>query len=94
MEEVDAMTQEEMQEISRLWKEGVPAKQIAYAMGYKPRTIYRFACVNRDLCPYRTGATPEKVARMWELRNSGMTWLQVANELGVGVTTLDRWRKQ
>jgi IS30 family transposase len=47
------MTDDELDLMERLWRAGMPSKQIARLLGYSDHTIRARACRDRERFPYR-----------------------------------------
>ena len=87
------MTAAELDELERLWREGVVAKQIAHRMGYSVSGILDAARHHRDRCPARHVHTQPDVRDVWVARHLAgrCTQKQAAEALGVSLSTVKHW---
>lgn len=83
------MTQQQRQDIIRMWAQGMSGKQIAKQLGIKTASVFNFAKNHRDLCPYRKQpAVPEEYAEMMTLWRQGASVKQMADRFGVTKATM------
>ena len=59
------MTEQELRELGRMWRDGWSLKRIARELGYTPNYVSRVAMEHRDLCPPR---------RRWHSREEHALW--------------------
>lgn len=89
------MTDEEVAELTRMWAEGVPVKQIARKLNYQSSYINGFARVHRDILPSRHPIVPEDVQAVWveRIRSGECSKSAAARALGVARNTIIRYCK-
>ena len=92
------ISERKLQQMSELWKKGVPAKWIARAAHCAPTTIYHLACANRDLFPPRRVRfdidEKAKAAVVADIRGKRRTIVDTASEYGVSRTVINRWLRE
>ena len=90
------MTPEVETELIRLWNDGVPEKQIAYAIGYSVATVRAYACLHRDKCPYRRQHVKSDAKELWveRIKAGRYTVAQAAEALGVSRVAVRRWLRK
>lgn len=90
------MTEETLNEIERLWRDGVPLKDIADAVGYTKQYVALTVCKDRKRFPYRREKTPIHTREKWVARiNAGrITKAETAKLLGMHYQTIDRWVRE
>lgn len=77
------MTTKEYAEIKRLWVQGSSVRDIAHAVGHSAHAIRQLAYRNRHDFPARRSLTTNwERQRIRELRSQGMTYREVAREVG------------
>ena len=84
------MTDDELDRMERLWREGMSSKGIASVMGYERQTILAVASRHRERFPYRYKPVDTERMAEWVGRclRGEATQLQAARALGVSETTV------
>ena len=87
------MTDTELDEVERMWADGVPVADIASSMCYSESYIRHVACEHRDRLPYRSRSLPIETRKEWVSRimAGDATVADAARELGVAKVTVRRW---
>lgn len=78
-----------------LWEDGMSIKAIAKELRMGEVAMASYICGHRDDFPYRRPhRTQEERDRALALHELGLTWEQVAEEMGVHVNTITNWAKK
>ena len=87
------MTSDELDEIERIWLEGVPFAEIARTMSYTEIHIRHVASDNRDRLPYRRRSIPRERREEWASRiiAGDATVADAAREFGVTKNAVRLW---
>ena len=90
------MTNDELDLMERLWREGMPSKQIARRLGYSDHTVRSRACHDRERFPRRRREpTPAERGTWVALMLSGdATPADAAAACGVTVECARMWRRK
>ena len=90
------MTEEELAEVERLWKEGATINEIAYQVSYSAGWVYDVIRRNRERFPYRIGRQAYLDRELWlaRIRGGRATEKQAAEAIGVTTQTIYRWLRE
>ncbi len=92
------ISERKLQQMSELWKKGVPAKWIARAAHCSLGNVYHIAWLHRDMFPYRhvePDVDPETRKRIVsQVRNKEKKIVEVAAESGIPRYTIHRWLRE
>jgi IS30 family transposase len=80
------MTPDELSEMERMWREGVPIRQIARALHYHHNTVDATARRDRERFPFRHRFLTDEEWAPWieRVRSGELTPKDVREALGVG----------
>ena len=78
-------------EAKRMREEGYAVSAIATHLGVMPRTAYRWVAGTQSPC---TGRRRPRRERALALLATGRSVVSVASEVGAGVSTVFRWKRE
>lgn len=92
------ISERKLQQMSELWKNGVPAKWIARAAHCSLGNVYHIAWLHRDMFPYRHVEIDvdqeTKALIISQIRNKEKKIVEVVAESGIPRHTIQRWVKE
>jgi len=90
------MTDAEMAEYGRLWREGVPMAEMATRLGYSAVHLQTVACADRERFPYRERprSAAERASWVADVAAGRMTRTEAARAAGVAYETMARWVRE
>lgn len=90
------MTDEELNDMERMWAAGVPTKVIASKLCYSSRTVMSLASHDRKRFPRRYAKTSKEDREKWVRRidDGEVTIKQAMEALGVSRSTIAKWRSK
>lgn len=90
------MTNDELDLMERLWRAGMPSKQIARLLGYSDHTVRTRASHDRERFPYRrlTPTPAEREAWVALMLSGDATPAAAAAACGVTVECARIWRRK
>ena len=85
-------TQEIVEEMRRLRREGMSYGKIAVRFGLSPMTVYNH--LQKKGKGRRTRITPEIVEEMADMRRRGLTYEEIAEKLGIAFQTVAKYMRE
>lgn len=92
----DGMTSKQLEYMERMWRDGLPSKQIARALGVTDSCVRQWASRDRIRFPYRNRSQFERRREIWVARLlAGRTTLeQAAHACDVTVQVVQQWLEE
>jgi hypothetical protein len=87
------ITHNDYRRLMLLWERGVSAKRLAAATHMSPNQFHYFLSLHRDDFPRRVvhrKLTPDEMDAMVRMRSEGMTYAEIASEVGRERTVVAR----
>ena len=90
------MSPDELDEMERLWRGRIPAKEIARRLGFSRSHVLVVASKDRKGFPYRRIQTPDEIRRAWVLRiRAGRATVEDACvATGAHPVTVHKWLRE
>lgn len=77
--------------IQKMWADGCSVKRICYAFDIKEHALLSYISQHRDLFPYRRKPMDQDILdEIAQMRNDGMTAIQIADFTGYNATSVRR----
>lgn len=93
---MNLMSSGKLKDAIEMWADGEPYKVIAYKIGVEYDYLRTFISTHRQWFPRRreyNRVSPEDADRIRDMRRSSMTLREIADELGLSVTTIWRYTR-